>query len=158
MKKIKFILGCLVTFFIMSTQACQKDNIVQTPRAMSIIGIDILQYPMSKPSGGGWDFTTGPDIFVTLSQGTSSSYNDAITGTYSNATGSAFNYTLNNPYTINNLSTNWSLGIFDNDAFDPDDFMGGIYFLPENYQSNLPNSILLSLNDIQFRVFVTWNF
>jgi len=158
MKNNKTVAAILLFFLALSFQSCLKDDTLNNPKAMAITGIDVLQYPMSKSSGSGWDLTTGPDIFVSITQGTSVSSSDDVTGYHLNATGGALSYTLSNPYTINSLSSSWSIGIFDADDFDPDDYMGGIVFTPEDYKSGLPSSFSLSVGDVQFRLHVTWNF
>lgn len=141
--------------------SCQKDSLDDIDRpakAMSITKIDVLSYPITRTNGNFWDFSTGPDIFIALSEGTSIYATDRITGLANNATGAGVAFTLSSPATINKLTTYWSIGAYDADDFDADDYMGGIYFSPSDYQDNLPETILLTTAELQLRLYVTWNF
>jgi hypothetical protein len=133
-------------------------GIALTPNSMTITKIDILDYPVVNSSGGGWDLTTGADPYITMSLGTSSDSDDNITGYVENVTGNPYSLTLSSPQTISNLGSSWSIGMWDYDTPDADDFMGGINFTPTNYDQGFPSSFTLTTNSISFRLYINWNF
>ncbi len=161
MKPITFFAFSAFVFLLLSLQACQKDPIEPVDRpakALSITKIELLAYPIAQPDGSGWDFSTGPDIFLVVSSGSTVSASDQVTSIATNATGAARAFTLSTPKTISTLDNTWSVGAFDADDFDSDDYMGGISFVPSFYQDDLPETILLTVGQMQFRLHVTWNF
>lgn len=131
---------------------------VLNPVSMTITSINVTNYPIVNASGGGWDLSTGADPYLAFSLGTSSSAADWITNYYNNVTGNAIYYTLTTPKVITNLSANWTLGCWDYDSPDPDNFMGGIYFTPNNYKSGFPSSFTISSASFSFTLYVTWQF
>lgn len=131
-----------------------------TPTSLTITKIDLYDYPMNTTSGGGWDISTGPDPYISISLGQSYYSSDWVTNYYTDLTGSAVSYTLTTPKTLTNMSSYYTVGLWDHDDPDADDGMGGIYFIPNNYKSGFPSTITLkstSLN-LEYKLHVTWNF
>lgn len=155
MQYYSFLVFILLT---LSFQACQKDPLTRQPKALAITEIALLSYPSAKPNGNSWDLSTGPDIFIALNEGTGLSSASKVTSLANNATRASYTFSLSSPITINNLLSNWSIGAYDEDDFDPDDYMGGVYFKPSDYQDGLPETILLTTTEVQIRLQVTWNF
>jgi hypothetical protein len=132
---------------------------VLTPVSMTITRVTVTDYPLTKSNGGGWDLTTGPDCFITINSGTSSNQNTFVSGfTYTNATGSDMQYNTGFPATIGTPNSTWSIGLWDDDSPDSDDFMAGIYFTPNSYNSGFPSSFTLNTSDLTVVFNVTWNF
>lgn len=131
---------------------------VLNPVSMTITNVYVTNYPTLNTSGGGWDLSTGADLFLALSLGTSSNSTDWITGYTNDVTGNALYYTLTTPKVITNLSSYWTIGCWDYDTPDPDDFMGGIYFAPNSYKSGFPASFVISNASFSFTFYVTWQF
>lgn len=162
MKKVIYFV--LLTILGYSFASCKKEDTKTqlVPRAISITGIDLLKYPAAKPNGSGWDLSTGPDIFMTISQGNTANNSDRVTTIFNNATrNGTISFTmLNNGFTINNLSTIWSIGAYDSDDFDPDDFIAGGGFMPSDYQEDLPSTLTFTSSDGSYSVklYLTWNF
>lgn len=160
MKQILFFALLCSLFF----PSCQKDddNISPQPklepRAMSITRMDILKFPAAKPSGSGWDLTTGPDIFITLSEGSTAYASDRVTTIDNNVSGGTASFTLNNPYIINDLHKYWTVGAYDSDSFDADDFISAGRFVPYDQKDGLPQSFTLGNDDFAVTFYVTWNF
>ena len=126
---------------------------------MTITQVTITDYPPTKTSGGGWDLTTGPDCFITINSGTSSTQNDFVSGfTYTNATGADMEYNTGFPVTIPTPSSYWSIGLWDDDSPDADDFMSGFYFIPNDQNAGFPSTLTLSTSDLTVEMKVTWNF
>lgn len=155
MKYYSFLVFILL---VLSFQACQKEPLARQPKALAITEIVLLSYPSTKSNGNSWDLSTGPDIFIALNEGTTLSSASRVTGLANNATRASYTFPLSSPITINSIHSNWSIGAYDADDFDPDDYMGGVYFKPSDYQDGLPESILLTTTEVQIRLQITWNF
>lgn len=154
-KAIKII----TLFVVLLFSSCAENEIIREPKAISVTQIDLTNFPASKPNGSGWDLNSGPDIFMTISAGTSSSSSDKVTGTELNVSASqSLSFILSTPYTINNLSSQWAIGAYDSDDFDPDDFIGGVFFTPIDFKKDLPATLPFNAGNFQGVLHVTWNF
>ncbi len=132
-------------------------GIEKIPVSVTVSKIVLSNYPMTDGNGAGWDYSNGPDVFLSIDQGTSA--NDiAFSGTATDATGSSITYTTNFPVTFVSPSNNYTIALWDFDTPDADDFMGGIYFTPNSYKSGFPSTINLSYSSISMTLYVTWNF
>lgn len=129
----------------------------KTPSSVTITKIFLINYPMTDGNGAGWDFAAGPDVFLSINQGTAS--NDVQTsGVATDVTGGSITFDNNFPYTITAPSVDWAIGVWDYDSPDPNDFMGGVYFTPNNYKGGFPSTINLSAGSVGMTLYVTWNF
>lgn len=132
----------------------------QTPTAMRITKIEVLNFPGTTGSGGGWDLTSGPDIYITVDQGTTSSGTFYDSGTfYQDASaGNVYTFTDGMPIVLNPATTNWSIGIWDYDTADPDDFMAGVYFKPSEEADGFPTNFQLTTSSMRVKLYVAWLF
>jgi hypothetical protein len=160
MKAIYLVLLLVLGY---SFSSCEKDDPQpqRIPRAISITGIELLKYPASKADGSGWDFSTGPDIFMTISRGNLANNIDRVTTVFNNASPNGIiSFTMLNSFTINDLSSIWTIGAYDSDDFDPDDFIAGGGFAPIDHQDDLPSTLTLTTPDGSYstKLYLTWNF
>lgn len=130
----------------------------KTPVAMTITLLTINKYPATTSSGGGWDLGSGPDVYLTINIGTSPNSNDYVSNYFTNATG-PITLTQGFPKTLS-ASSNWTLGVWDNDDLAVDEFMGGYYFKPTEFSNGFPSTVVIGDNttDIQFTLQVEWDF
>ena len=135
-------------------------SVVLTPVSMTITRIDLNNYPIVQSNGAGWDVSSGSDPYIAITLGQSSSSSDFVTGYQSNLTGSPTSYTLTTPKTITNLSSYSTIGLWDYDSTDPDDYMSGLYFIPNNEKAGFPSTIQIANSqfNLDFLLHVTWNF
>lgn len=123
---------------------------------MEITSIKVDDFP-SSDNGSNWDILDGPDLLVTANPGTSSNQNGNVSTAQNNVN-------VDNSYTFQNLNwvfsanTNVTIGIWDADSPDADDFMGGFYFLPQQQDDDFPSSLHYSNGTIDVTVFVEWTF
>ncbi|WP_052599747.1 calcium-binding EGF-like domain-containing protein [Aureispira sp. CCB-QB1] len=131
-----------------------------TPVSMTITSVTVTNYPATKPSGSGWDLTTGPDCFLTINSGTSANQNSFVSGyTYNNvAAGTQMPFNTGFPISLTSPNSDYVLAIWDNDAPDADDYMDGFRFIPNNYSSGFPSTLSLSTATFAVTIDVTWNF
>ena len=132
---------------------------VLTPVSMTITKIVLNDFP---PSDGGfyWDPASGaPDIYLSVNLGITANTNEFTSGTQMNAAdGISITYTNLFPITLTFPDNNYTIGLWDWDDLDADDFMGGIYFTPNNHDTGFPSEFSLTTASIDMRLFVTWNF
>jgi hypothetical protein len=93
---------------------------VLTASSLIITKIILEQYPQTD-NGAGWDFFDGPDVFLSINQGTVANTNNWVSGVQNDATASSITFTNNFPLTLINMSGNYSFGVWDADSPDADD-------------------------------------
>lgn len=132
-------------------------TIANPPQNLTINKITINNFPLTDSNGSNWDFSGGPDIFLVLDKGTNVTANPLYetASFFSDATNSK-SYDFNVNWSLNSLNGNYVIGMYDYDTPDPNDFMGGIYFIPNDYSQGKPNSITLQTNKFKFTIYVTW--
>lgn len=132
----------------------------KTPTAMSINKITMTDYPLHEPGGSDWDaFSSYGDPYITISEGTSANFNGWVSPNYVDEAGGAdVVLTTGLPYTLSGTLSNWTIGVWDYDNFgnSNDDYMGGVIFVPADFDSGWPDRISLSTNDFTFLIDVTW--
>lgn len=131
-----------------------------TPVSVTINSIQLNNYPMTTTGGAGWDFVDGPDIFLSINTGTTSVTTSFVSGTQQDATGQSIFYSNLFPVNLVSMGGYYTLGVWDADSPDADDFMCGIYFMPTDYKSGHPSTIHLynSSTQMDATLNVTWNF
>lgn len=150
--KIKILILVLVLF----VSACAKEE--RKPVAITITSVTVTEFPGAKPDGSGWDVSTGADIYLSISKGNTIYPNDKVSNVRVN-TGTADVFTLSaNNYTINDLNSQWAIGIHDQDDLDPDDPMAGVTIVPANYQDDLPSTINFDTGGFAGSISLTWNY
>jgi hypothetical protein len=129
------------------------------PTSVTIINILLNEYPMTTPSGGGWDALAGngPDVFVTLGPGTTSNLDHHVSGVYNNVTGQSLEFSNGLPVILTAPNSNYNIGVWDEDTLEYQ-FMGGVFFAPNNYSSGFPPAITLEVNGFSFTLAVIWGF
>ena len=134
-----------------------------TPASVTITKMVLEKFPATDPNGAGWDPSSGADIFMTINPGTTSTTTTFKTGYYTDANAN-LSYTFDNVnYTISSINSNWTIGLWDYDTIDPDDFMAGYYIKPIDMKSGFPksytiyNSTYLNGN-FKVTLYLQWNF
>jgi hypothetical protein len=188
MKFLKLTLVLFLGILFISIQGCNKDEcknivclnggacesgfcncppgytgatcgIAKTPVSVTINNITVNRYPMTNPSGAGWDAFAGngPDIVVTINAGTSATSNGYVSNTTNNLTGSSFSTSSGLPITLITPSSNYTVGLWDEDTLE-DVLMTGVYFIPNNFATNFPSNIRLTTSSVEVTLNVVWNF
>lgn len=132
---------------------CQTQLPTQT---MTITAIRVENF-QSTDNGSNWDLLGGPDLMLSGNIGNNADQTQFISGVFTDAD-IANNYTFDNLNWTFKSNTNVTIGLWDADSPDSDDFMGGIYFLPQAYDDGFPEEILLQVNSVTFRLFVNWTY
>jgi hypothetical protein len=134
------------------------------PTRMEIIRIEVTRFPVTKSDGSVWDNALGngtfPDVLVSLNMGRSGNQNTYVTEEIDNCDGGTvleyFGSSNNMPFDITNLSSEWTISLWDDDVPAQDQYMGGIIFTPMDKATDFPSSFVVSTSNHSFTVFVDW--
>lgn len=113
-----------------------------TPTKIKITKIELLKFPPTTTSGGGWDLTDGPDLFVKVLKGTTTLWENPTY--YQNASqGIPYSFTPSNPIEITSPKDEYIIQLWDFDTLDPNDLIGGIKFTPYYDTNKFPATLTL---------------
>ncbi len=129
----------------------------KTPSKIRISKIRVTRFPATD-NGAGWDLTSGPDIFVTMEYNGSDIYTHPEF--YQNADPSQnYDFTPNINLNMDHPTDTYIIRLNDYDDFDPDDFMGGIQFIPYSDGNDFPATLFLDAGgDVAFEISVVYTF
>lgn len=133
----------------------------RTPISMSITSIRLEKWPLIKSNGSAYDFSSGPDIYLSIGLDRSNAPSPRLSGTDVDVTNSEKPYfTFTNPIICTELSDPYVIAAYDQDSFDADDFISGLTVIPNGMADNgaYPNSYYLNVGDYAVTVYLTWNF
>lgn len=156
---MKPFLGLALMAVVILSSSCSKEDPKKNATGMRITRITVLDFPATEANGAGWDLTSGPDVTVTLSKGNScGTAAFSVPTYYENATsGAALVWDTN--FYITDVNANWSVCVYDYDSLDANDFMGGVYFKPQDQANgNATASLNLNAGSIRVKLDVTWSY
>ncbi|HRP57061.1 hypothetical protein [Agriterribacter sp.] len=118
-----------------------------TPRKIKVTKIEVTKFPATTGNGGGWDASSGADIFPELSKG------DAVlwkSSTYYENAGpsSVYAFNITPAIDLTEPQDQYTIRLYDYDSglFESDDFMGEIIFTPYSKANGFPPVITLDAN------------
>ena len=139
-------------------------NTMLTPSSVVISKIELPIYPITQPNGSNWDDAAGgdwPDIFVTLTPGTSVSLNGGYrSNTFDNQMGAPLTFTTGMPIIINAPDQPYTLAVWDDDGSgNPPELMHKRTFKMTAYNGFFSDQVAILHLDAYGCVFhVDWNF
>lgn len=127
----------------------------RTPLQIRISKIEVTRFPATD-NGAGWDLTSGPDIYPQLFKGSTLIWK--APSYYQNANPSiVHSFDVNPIVSLTSPNDQYSIGLYDFDDFDADDFMGGVNFTPYSSTNNFPSVLVVDAGGaVAFRLFVTY--
>lgn len=125
---------------------CSKQT---TPLKINVTKIEVLNFPSTDKNGGGWDFTSGADIYPVFLNGSNELYKADTY--YEDATsGTVYSWDLSNVSIANPLDRH-IIRLYDSDGFDADDYMGGVEFSPYYKTNGFPHTQIAKFGEVEFR-------
>ena len=122
---------------------------------MTVSKIKIVRFPQ-KNGGAKWDETSGPDIYVSISLGSTiihkqpTSFQDANSDLI-------YVYKPTTPFDLSDITSKYSISLFDNDSGSPDELMASIYFTPYLVSRGFPKFLYLDRGgDVAFLLTVEY--
>lgn len=115
--------------------ACEQEK---TPVKIRVSSITLSSFPATD-NGAGWDLTSGPDVYIEITQGTTLVYQSGYVQNLATV------QTYNDIVEFSNPQATYSIKVYDyDDGLTADDYMGGINFTPYKPGQNFPTTIFLS--------------
>jgi len=124
--------------------------------SMQINLISVQDFP-GTDNGNNWDFwTSHPDIYVALKLNgvrfyTSEYYDECINA-------NTYNYDSDLPLYLEDASLEHSIELWDYDSTSDDEYMGGYYFTPSDYEGQNTITLQNSTSEIVIVLEVEWNY
>lgn len=117
-------------------------SVEETPTRIRVTRIRVTGFPGTDDNGGGWDISSGPDIYPVLEYNGSVIYKH---GSFAqNATPSnTYSFTPSVNLNLNNPTDEYVIRLYDYDDFDADDYMAGYRFTPYFKGDKFPETIRL---------------
>ncbi len=123
---------------------------------VTIEEVVVVDFPFTNDSGQGWDFNSGPDPYFTaynvtddVVEASSVSYTNVAPGDL------PLSYT-NTPFTIEDLSKEYSVNLYDSDS-NQDEVIGGVSYTFDNLVGQYPETFTLEFEDITYEVELNWS-
>lgn len=122
---------------------------------VTIEEVVVVDFPFTNDSGQGWDFSSGPDPFFTA-YNVADEVREASSNSYTNvATGDLPLPYTDTPFTIEDLSKEYSINLYDSDP-DANDLIGGVSYTFGNLIGEYPETFTLEFEDITYEVQLNW--
>lgn len=128
-----------------------------TPTKILISKIEVTNFPQTD-NGNGWDVFDGPDIFVKVFKGNTLLWDAPIK--YDNAINSSIYQFNPAPYIeFSDVTSQYTIELWDYDATSANDWMGGIFFTPYNSTNNFPTSLDVDAGTgLSFTIYMEYRF
>lgn len=125
------------------------------PLSINVTKIEVTRFPPTD-NGGGWDITSGPDIYTTLSYGSTTIFNAPTY--FQNADPSrTYSWDPSPAISIDYPRDKYTIRLYDFDSGSADDFMGGIEFTPYAPNNNFPSILNLDAGgSVAFRIHINY--
>lgn len=115
-----------------------------TPTMIRISNITVTKFPQTEEDGGGWDLTSGPDIYPAIYTAGDDELWSGQSDFSQNADATVdYDFEVVPAISLNDPNSQYIIRLHDYDDFDPDDFMGGISFTPYSSTNGFPTSLHL---------------
>ena len=112
-----------------------------TPTKIRISSIKITSFPQYD-GGSNWDNLDGPDIYVTLSLGSTLIHKQPTMFEDASVT-TDYTYNPTSSIDLSDPTAQYTIRLYDYDDYDSDDYMGGILFYPYSSTGGFPTTLYL---------------
>ena len=144
-----------------TSQITKNVNIANAPTRVRITNITIINFPFVDPNGSSWDIGNGPDLFfkitdmdnTVLLDGSGSRIDDVVSSML------PVSWSLTTPFEITDFNSLRYVDAWDYDTFDPDDLIGYVSFVMNDYTSGsnpYPTTVTKTENGVTIRLNLTW--
>lgn len=129
-----------------------------TPRKIKVTKIEVTKFPATTNNGGGWDNSSGADIYLKLFKGDTQVWKSSYTYNYQNANPSTiYPIDISPSVDLSEPNDEYTITLYDFDDFDADDFMGGIIFTPYSKSNGFPSVLTLDANGgVAFKLYLSY--
>jgi hypothetical protein len=128
-----------------------------TPQQIKISKIEVLKFPATD-NGGGWDLTSGPEIYPKILKDGTTIWTSSIY--YENADPSdTHQFSIDPSIQITEPKDRYTIALYDYDGTTANDYMGGVTFTPYSSNNKFPSTIRLDAGgEVVFKIYVSYVF
>lgn len=138
-----------------TSTASRSLDVQQQFTEVTITRIEVREMPFTNEEGEGWDFSSGPDVYVTRFNVPEDMTVDRTSTRYDNIAPGDLPLPYSTSFTIDDLSEEQSINLIDSDP-NADDFIGGVSYTFENLVGEYPNNFTLEFEDIEYNIDLEW--
>ncbi|MBK7037990.1 MAG: hypothetical protein IPH42_17045 [Bacteroidetes bacterium] len=114
-------------------------DIQETPQSITLNSSEVIAFPGTKADGSAWDLTDEPDVFFRIYDGGAQVYQSEIK---TNAlAGESLVFTEGTPFNFENVTNNYTITFFDDDALLGAEEMGSFSISLYTSDNNFPEVI-----------------
>lgn len=123
---------------------------------VTVESITLNDFPATTDNGSPWDFFSEPDPGIQVVKNSGGSVEGA-TGSFTDVSqGDLPLEYANNPFTIDDLSAEYSFDLYDDDTSN-DDLIGGVVYDLSNLTDDYPESATISAGGINYTLELNWS-
>jgi hypothetical protein len=123
---------------------------------VTVESITLEDFPFTTESNAPWDYGSAPDPGIRILKGENGPV-EAETGSINNIGRDALPLEYaNTPFTIDDLSAEYSFDLYDVDNGEPD-FIGGVVYSFSNLTNNYPESKTIEAAGISYTLELNWS-
>lgn len=132
--------------------------ISSAPTKLKITNLVLIAYPLTTPSGGGWDSGSGPDIYPEITYSTGKAIYSSIRKEDVVISQLPLTYPVN--FIFTDLTYRNQIDFYDYDPIGSNEWMGGYYFTVSNCiptdGSKYPTSLNFTGGSVEFTANMEW--
>lgn len=138
-------------------------TIKNKPTKLKITSMVLTAMPFNTPTGGGWDNSNGPDVYLLITDSNSINYYESNTNTDVLQSQLPLSYSTGLPISMSDFTKEYIIRCVDYDFPDSDDIIGGYIFtindwVPASGSYSYPTSLSFqnSTSELKFTLYVEW--
>lgn len=138
-----------------SASATRTIDVQQQFTRAVITEVSLQDFPFTNENGEGWDFSSGPDPYY-VAFNLASNTELAVSGFYSDVSKSSLPLPYSNTeWTIEDLSEQHAVEIYDSDP-NNDDFISGVEFNLSDEIGTYSETVILDIEDTTIELTIDW--
>jgi len=161
MKSLSVILTIMLFSILIS--GCFSNYLYPEPEYsnVKINSIKVTAMSFVDANSTGWDNWSGPDLYIVILDANNTQVYRSSTKWDCSASGLPYSWSLPTAFEINNLSSNYTISVYDDDSDDitsNDDLIGGYYFNFDSAKEGYPTAISIhnAAYPTKFELSVIW--
>lgn len=128
------------------------------PSSIMVTKIEVLDFPATEEDGGGWDLTSGPDIFVSIHNDSDGLLIGISSGYHENANPDIiYEFTGEDPIALD-ANTDYVIALWDYDYPDDDELMIALTFDPYDDTNGFPETLDITHSKASFKLYFDYLF
>jgi chitodextrinase len=139
-----------------TSSTSQPIEVRQQFTEVTITQIEVQEMPFANDNGAGWDFASGPDVYVTRFNVPEDARVNRTSTRYDDVASEDLPLSYSTSFAIGDLSEEQSINLIDSDP-NADDFIGGVSYTFDELIGEYPNDFTLQFEDIEYDLTLEWS-